>query len=81
MEDENDIEALQKLPDDEIIDDKEDNETVFKCRKGFAKLLVISPENMIVFRLDYIIKKTPDVQKIKDYLLEKYKGHTIREIR
>jgi len=82
IEDPNDPEVLQNLPEEEIekvedilgdeVKEEIEEEKVQKLRKGYGRVRVMDKNNMVCFQYDYVIKKT-DIRQITDYLTDKYK--------
>ena len=67
---------------EELFDNPEAEETeeISVLRKGYGRFKVIDKNNFIIFTYDYITKKT-EVEKVKAYLIEKYKDCTIVEVK
>jgi len=79
--DPNDIESLQQLPDDEILEIKDENEVpVSKCRKGFGKFIVTNSEHFVIFVYEFKVKD-PNLENVRNYLKEKYPNCEIKEVR
>ena len=82
IEDPNDPEVLQNLPEEEIekvedilgdeVKEEIEEEKVQKLRKGYGRVRVMDKNNMVCFQYDYVITKT-DIRQITDYLTDKYK--------